>query len=180
MDDAVLIEAALSGDERAFTELYQRHRDAAFRFAYRLRGSVEDAEDLTQQCFMELLRVRFDPGRGTVLRTYLLAIVRNLALKQLRRPEHELVSEDVAADGKGALDRAIARETAQAVREAVAALPHLQREAVVLFEYERLSLAEVAEVTGTDVSVIKARLSRARERLRRALAPLMGKEVDCK
>ncbi len=180
MDDSVLIERAQSGDERAFADLYRRHRDVVFRFAYRLRASVEDAEDLTQQCFMELLRARFDPARGAALRTFLLAIVRNLALKQLRRPEHELIVEDVAADSRGALDQAIASELGQAVREAVATLPHLQREALVLFEYERLSLAEIAAVLGTDVGVIKARLSRARERLRRRLAPLVRKEVDCR
>jgi RNA polymerase sigma-70 factor (ECF subfamily) len=58
-----------------------------------------------------------------------------------------------------------------AVHSAVAALPLLQREAVVLFEFEGLSLEEVAAAAGCDAGTVKSRLFRARERLRRALAP---------
>jgi RNA polymerase sigma-70 factor (ECF subfamily) len=60
------------------------------------------------------------------------------------------------------------------VRRAVAALPPLQRESIILFEYEGMSLAEVAAVCDSDVGTIKARLHRARERLRRGLAPFLA------
>jgi RNA polymerase sigma-70 factor (ECF subfamily) len=60
------------------------------------------------------------------------------------------------------------------VRVAVSELPPLQREAIVLFEYEGLSLAEVASVCETDVGTVKARLHRARGRLRRTLAPYLA------
>jgi RNA polymerase sigma-70 factor (ECF subfamily) len=59
------------------------------------------------------------------------------------------------------------------VREAIFNLPPLQREALILFEYEGLSLNEVAEVAGTDTGAIKARLYRAREGLRRMLRPYL-------
>jgi RNA polymerase sigma-70 factor (ECF subfamily) len=64
-------------------------------------------------------------------------------------------------------------ELATRVREAILSLPPLQREAVILFEYEGLSLNEVAEVAGTDAGAIKARLYRAREGLRRMLRPYL-------
>lgn len=178
MDDSNLLERARNGDEAAFLDLYRQHREPIFRFAYRIRGSVESAEDLTQECFLELLRGRFDPARGTALRTWLLAVVRNLALKQARRSVRELLAEDAEpATEPDALARAIAFETGEAVRAAVAALPLLQREAIVLFEYEGLSLAEIANIVSADVGAVKARLSRARERLRRALAPFFRREV---
>ena len=53
---------------------------------------------------------------------------------------------------------------------AVAELPQLQRETVILFEYEGFTLAEIAEVVSADVGAIKSRLHRARENLRRSLA----------
>jgi RNA polymerase sigma-70 factor (ECF subfamily) len=53
-------------------------------------------------------------------------------------------------------------------------LPPLQREALVLFEFEELSLAEIAEVVGADTGTVKARLHRARQRLKRILAPYMN------
>ncbi len=65
-------------------------------------------------------------------------------------------------------------ESAEAIRAAVAALPPLQREVVVLFEYEDMSLAETAAVCGIDVGTVKSRLHRARGRLRRTLTPLLG------
>jgi RNA polymerase sigma-70 factor (ECF subfamily) len=68
----------------------------------------------------------------------------------------------------------IEEEAAEAVRTAVLALPPLQREAVVLFEYQEMSLADVAAVCECDVGTVKSRLHRARERLRRTLAPLLA------
>ena len=68
----------------------------------------------------------------------------------------------------------IDEEAAEAVRLAVQTLPPLQREAVLLFEYEEMSLADIAAVCETDVGTVKSRLHRARERLRRTLAPFMA------
>jgi len=65
-------------------------------------------------------------------------------------------------------------ETASAVRRAVEALPPLQREAVVLFEYQEMSLADIAAACDIDVGTVKSRLHRARERLRRTLAPQLA------
>lgn len=174
MTDGQLLRRASEGDETAFTCLYSRYRDAVFRFAYRMHGSVEAAEDLTQECFLAILRrpEGFRPDRGS-LATYLFAAVRNLSWKRLRREGREELLDDseVTPDlepGR-ALHHLIERQEAAIVQAAVQALPPLQREVIVLFEYEGLSLADVAQVLGTDVGVVKARLHRARERLRRAL-----------
>ena len=59
------------------------------------------------------------------------------------------------------------------VREAVASLPPMQREALVLFEYEGLALSEIASIIGTDVGAVKSRLYRAREGLRNMLRPYL-------
>ena len=184
MNDSVqeseLLRRAGQGDEAAFLVLYERHRDAVFRFACRVLGSAPLAEDVTQECFLAVLRrpEGFEPGRAA-LRTYLCAIARNLALKQLRRLGQETTTDDPPekTDGGAEADplaRVLEDETADAVRQAVAALPPLQREVVVLFEYEDMSLAETAAVCDIDVGTVKSRLHRARGRLRRALLPLLG------
>ena len=81
-----LIDAARKGREAAFLQLFEEHHLPLYRFAYRLTGSVSDAEDVVQECFMELLRpaCSYDPGR-TSLRTYLFGVVRNQSLKRRRR-----------------------------------------------------------------------------------------------
>lgn len=72
------------------------------------------------------------------------------------------------------LRRLLDEELVAKVREAVADLPPLQREALVLFEYEGLPLSEIADVVGADVGAVKGRLYRARERLRNSLAPYLN------
>ena len=68
----------------------------------------------------------------------------------------------------------ISAERAELVSRAVGELPAFQREALILFEYEDLSLEETAMVTGVEVGTVKARLHRARQALRRRLAPLLA------
>ena len=179
-----LLLKAARGDEAAFLLLYERHRTPVFRFACRMLGSATQAEDVAQECILQVLRrpEAFRAERAS-LRTYLCAIARHLALKQLRRRGQETVVDDppeeasrgtVGAHGGDPLSTVIEEEAAVAVRTAVEALPPLQREAVVLFEYQELSLADIAAVCDVDVGTVKSRLHRARERLRRTLAPLLA------
>ena len=63
-------------------------------------------------------------------------------------------------------------ETAELVGQAVRSLPPLQRESLILAEYEESSLEEIAHLVDAEVGTVKARLHRARENLRRMLAPL--------
>ena len=145
-----------------------------FRFAWRLTGSVATAEDVLQECFLALIEgASFDVDRGS-LRAYLFGIARNLALKRIRLAERESEElEDTEAD-LDPLEDLLSAERSEVVARAVLALPPFQREAIVLFEYEELSLEEIAEVAGIEAGAVKARLHRARETLRRRLAPLIA------
>lgn len=161
-------------------ELYERHRLPIFRFAYRLLGSVETAEDVTHDCFLSLIRRadNFRPDRAA-LRTYLFAAARNLALKHFRNVGRETMLDEMTEEPQFSprhepLRRLLDEELATHVREAVFSLSPLQREALVLFEYEGLSLAEISNITDTEVGAVKARLYRARERLRSMLLPYLS------
>ena len=178
--DELLLERAKAGESAAFLEIYERHRDPVFRFAYRLSGSVERAEDITHDCFLSLLRKpgNFRPGRAT-LRTYLLAAARNLWFKQLRTLDREAELDEFAdarfeSPRRGPLREVLDDELAAAVKEAVSGLPPMQREALVLFEYEGLALHEIAEIAGADVGAIKARLHRARQGLKSSLSTYLN------
>ena len=110
------------------------------------------------------------------MRTYLISAARNLWLKQLRSLGREAALEGFEENqfislDKEPLGRLLDDELAVKVREAVSSLPPMQREALVLFEYEGLSLSEIAGILGTDVGAVKSRLFRAREGLRNALRP---------
>lgn len=174
--DEFLLERARHGDERAFLVLFGRHRDVIFRLAYRLTDA-EAAEDITQECCLGLLTSssRFDPSRGS-LRTYLYAVVRNLARKRYWMHHSDVELDDAAvepavADEPEPVRLLLHREVSLIVQEAVASLPLPQREAFVLFQYEELRLEEIATILDIEVGTVKSRLHRARVRLRKTLTP---------
>jgi RNA polymerase sigma-70 factor (ECF subfamily) len=177
--DELLLERARCGDSAAFQQLYERHRETTFRFACLMLGSVEHAEDVAHDCFLSLIRKpeRFNPGKAS-LRTYLYATARNQISKRMRRIDKEgrlsatAKEKPVLAFGQP-LANLLDMELADKVRNAICRLPQSQREAIVLFEYEDQSLADISVITKTDVGTIKWRLHQARTRLKQELAPYL-------
>jgi len=166
--------------------LYDRHRQPIFRFAYRLIGEVDIAEDVTHDCFLGLIRKpeNFRPDRASLI-TYLFAAARNLALKHFRNSSREagldeLTEEPQLSPRHEPLRQLLDEELAAEIRRAVFSLAPLQREALILFEYEGLSLNEIAEITGTDTGAVKSRLYRARERLKSMLRPYLASDMGHK
>lgn len=152
-------------------QVFDEHHKAVYRFLCRLVGRGDLAEDIAQDCFLAIVRHphRWEESRGGI-RTYLFSIARNLAYKHYRDaregdprldPEQARAIPDARSD----------QELSVVVAQIVSQLPDLQREALLLFEYEGFELAEIAQIVGADVGTVKSRLHRARERLKRALAP---------
>jgi RNA polymerase sigma-70 factor (ECF subfamily) len=159
--------------ETAFILLFERYREVVFRVAYRLTNSPAAAEDITQECFLGLLNSprRFDAAKGS-LRTYLYGAVRNLARKfhGLREGETDL-DETETDDSPAPFLNLVQQEQSLVIEQAITTLPVQQREALILFQYEELSLEEVAAILAIDVGAVKSRLHRARARLKRILTP---------
>ena len=170
--DEKLLEDAANGDTTAFQILYQRYRDPIFRFAFRMLGSVEAAEDVAHDCFLSLITdpSRFDANRAS-FRTYLYAAARYQAAKRYNLFSRETAIDELSEEPAGTdrhepMARVLDGELASEVAAAIASLPPLQREALVLFEYEDLSLKQIGAIVGADPNTVKARLFRAREKLR--------------
>ena len=166
-----LVKAARRGREAAFLQLFDEHHLPLFRFAYRLTGSVADAEDIVQECFLQLLRPECSyDSRRTSLRTYLFGVVRNQALKRLRRSD--LPGEDGrhAGPGRSPEDQALRTELEDVVARAVMQLPDTQREVLILAHYEQMPLAEIAQIMALELGAVKSRLQRARASLKETLA----------
>jgi RNA polymerase sigma-70 factor (ECF subfamily) len=171
--DSALLRDAHDGNESAFLAIYHEHRLPVYQFAWRLTGSATAAEDVTQECFLSLMRgAAFDSRRGN-LRTYLFGTARNLVLRRLRTNTREA---EAAADAPASIDilgDLLETERSELIAGAIAQLPILQREALVLFTFDELSLDQIAQITGVDTGAVKSRLYRARESLRAALSPLL-------
>ncbi len=180
-----LVEAVHAGDAQAFEALMQRYKRPVLNFVYRLLNDAMEAEDAAQDVFVRTYRT-IRKGRlrrsSSAFSTWLFQVARHAALDRLRRrrrhPESSLtpMSEngfEALAPGRTPAQDADAKALSHAIAEAVAALPEKQRTAMVLFEYEGCSQAEVAAVMRCSPKSVEARLSRARRSLRHRLARWM-------
>jgi len=156
------------GDESAFAELFARHRTAVFRYAAHM-GQAGAADDIVQEVFLALLRQlpRIDPSLGT-LQAYLLGIARRLAFKDmahahatgsLDEDEQAPALESPDASPFDDLSRA---ELVAGVRAAIATLPPVYREAIVLCELNEVDYATAAAVMECPIGTVRSRLHRAR------------------
>jgi RNA polymerase sigma-70 factor (ECF subfamily) len=171
VDDAILVQAAQSGDVAAFEEIVRRHQAAVYRVGLRMLGSRADAEDVTQDTFVRAWRSLGRFRAQNALRTWLYRIVTRRCLDTIAARRTTVQLEAAAVDPI-APDPAIVVEQharIEAVMRAVAALPADQRAALVLREFEGLAYAELAEVLGISVASVKGRLHRARLTILRAI-----------
>lgn len=172
-------------DRYRFTELTAPHMAAAYNLAYWITRSRADAEDVVQDAYLRAWR-GFAGFRGGPMLPWLLAIVRNAAYRWMGTHRHarNVVSLDaIYPDGEGnpvsALDLASDAPSAEEgliaagergqLAAALAELPPVLREILVLREIEGLSYRDIAAVTGTQAGTVMSRLSRARAELRRVL-----------
>ena len=179
-DDRDLMRRVQGGDEAALGALMERWELPVKAVIGRIVLNASEAEELAQETFMRVWQQREKFREGAEFRPWVFAVAVNLARNRLRwwrrRPavslqewsETEGDGSGVMGQGEGAgkLERA---ERAAAVRDAVAALPLELREAIVLFEYEQMSQAEIAAVVGATAKAVESRVARAREKLRAAL-----------
>lgn len=161
----------LRKNSQTILELFDAHRVPLFRFAFRMTGSVAEAEDIVQECFLGLLHPesRYDPER-TPARIYLFGAARNQALKRLRRREDSVADAADRADHHSPETEALRAEVADMVADAVMQLPETQREVLILAHYEGIPLPEIAEVMGLEIGAVRSRLQRARSTLKEKLA----------
>ncbi|HEY3397489.1 MAG TPA: sigma-70 family RNA polymerase sigma factor [Armatimonadota bacterium] len=166
-----------------FERLVSQNYERIYGVIWRLVGDCQEAEDLTQDTFVNAYRAR-DGFRGdSHVYTWLYRIAVNLTknrLEQLTRRRAELLlpgddGEEAwlasPEDADSLPERQVENsELGEVVAQAVLQLPAKYREVVILREYEQLSYEDVAEVLGYSVPTIKSRLFRARGMLRRRLA----------
>lgn len=179
-DDETLMGALAADDFHALDALMLRWRRPLHAFLLRHLLNDADAEDLSQETFVRVHRHRARYRAGSRFSTWMFQIALNLARdharKRARRRTDSLETAPAAevaglASSENAPDVAARRsEEASAVREALAELPDDLRSVIVLFEYQNLTHAEIAEVVGTTTKGVESRLYRAREKLRARLA----------
>lgn len=176
-----LLIAAASGDEAASRRIYREHVDRIYRTVARILGSNDgDIDDVVQQTFLAALdsAQRFD-GRSK-LSTYLIGIACRRALDAARDRQRRARWGRLPEWVQDLLPARQARPSDHDERSfATWALSHLspeQRQAFVLHEVEGHTLQEIADMTGTGVSTLHARVQSAKKRLDAVVRPVLGDE----
>jgi RNA polymerase sigma-70 factor (ECF subfamily) len=193
--DLALVIRAAQGDRTAFAALVRRHQRGLFGFLGRMGIGQAQAQDLAQESFLRVWRHlgEFDPRRAA-FSTWLYTIARRLALNWLDRAEHTLLvpsagggdgdeldlagaaAADVRAGGWGddPLQQLDQRRERAWLQAGMRRLPLGDRSLLALAYVHDMSLAQIARIEGVSEAAAKARLHRARGRLREVLVALDG------
>ena len=175
--DEQLMLAFCRGSKEAFAELFARYKQPLFGFFRRRVADPEQAEELTQETFLAVLRAssRYEPS--ALFRTYLYAI----GLKILRAHRRKMAFRATFLGTETESREPVSQVTIDAevlLRQAVGKLEHVDREVLMLREFEQLSYAEIAELLHLPANTVRSRLFRARMALRDLLAAPVPKSAS--
>jgi len=178
--EADLLVKARGGSLFAFEEIVKRYQRRVYGMAYRIVRRHDLADDVAQEAFIRAFRAlpSFDPTRP--FGPWIGRIAANLAINHVRSPEareEELPDghAEIPTPAEGPLDHVLDGEARQMLNRALDTLPAEQRAVFVLRAVEGLSYREIAESLDISMGTVMSRLSRAREKLRAALAPYLGR-----
>lgn len=176
--DVDLVARHRAGDGRAFDEVYVRYSGMVYGLALRLSANPQEAEDLTQDVFLRIYRHLAGFRGGSSLKTWVYRVALNQCRSRFARfrpPTQGLFEEGVEEapqlrdPSRGPEEVAMSSDTARLISEALARLPLVFREAVVLRDLEGLAYEEIADATGVRVGTVRSRIARGREQLRQLL-----------
>lgn len=172
LGEPLLIARARSGDQHAVRALYDTHVDRLFRLAWRMTGDEELAREYTQQAFIRAFRSLHAYRGEASFGTWLHRVTVNVTLSGLRqvRRTREVEQELETASPGPVMPQDSDPMLRQRIEDALESLPELYREAVVLHDIEGFTHNEIAGILSIPSGTSKARLSRARARLRHVLA----------
>jgi RNA polymerase sigma-70 factor (ECF subfamily) len=179
-NESKLIEQSLSGDPEAYAALVNQHQTMIRAMAFRMTGSLDDAEELAQDAFLRAYQQLGSFGGGSKFSTWLCKIAINLSLDWRRRESRR---EDIhlkwAADtiSENSPDGSFPDELSRRVQDALNRLPTKQRAAIVLTVYENQTHAEAAKTLGCTEATISWRVFAARQKLKRLLKDLPHEEA---
>lgn len=184
--ESELVQRAKAGDVPAFETLYRSYNNRIYNFARQITGSAEDAGDIVQESFIKawnsLPGLRQESTFGIWLHRIALNLSRDFLKKRGRElsinlgTDGEVVELQVEDPSPNPEHTVISSETQAAVRRAVETLSADHRLVVTMHHLEGMDVESIARIMGISKGTVMSRLSRAREALRRKLAPHVGGE----
>jgi len=176
MTDDALMQRVREGDDAAFGEIVDRYKDSLVNYLTHLVRSRDRAEEIAQDAFVRLYRSAANYREREKLGPYLFRIATNITVSEIRRARrwnlllprlHASTAPSIAAPDANLITDEIQRQVAAALER----LPIKYRAPLVLYEIEEWSYEEIGAALALRNGTVKSRISRARELMRRQLAP---------
>ncbi len=182
----VLVDRAKNGDVQAFQDLYSVFGERIFNYIYRLCGSREDAEDLTQDTFIQAFRKLGTLKENKKIQSWLYRIAQNNVYQKFRskRPQTESLDQDDAQELSEAQNRttprknpeesALAEELEELIEEVIQSLPDKYRQVFVLAAIHKMSYQEISQIVNRSLASVKSDIHRARVVVRDQIKEYLG------
>jgi len=177
--DGYIINKCLNGEPEAFGVLVDRYRASMFALAYSKLNSFEDAEDVTQEAFIQAYKNLRMLKQYDSFHAWLYSITSNLC-KKLKIQQSKFPDSEFIEDQTPGMMRKVAMNSyrddsmLESIRDALDSLPQVYREVLTLHYLGGMSSDEMAETIGTSPSAIRQRLSRARMQLKEEVIAMMS------
>jgi RNA polymerase sigma-70 factor, ECF subfamily len=161
--------------ELAFTELYKRYSSRVYAYCRRFLGNKDTAKDVFQETFINFLEHAKVDNEVNNVPAYLLKIARSQCINHVRDDKDTISYVDFLDVKYGYKDdfQTDREELLNLITVAIDLLPAELKDIFILREYEGLSYAEIAEITNLEISNLKIRLYRAKQRIRELLQPYL-------
>lgn len=176
-DDKILLQKLYSGNEEAFNKLYNTYWENLFIYVARIVESEEDAEDIVQETFVTLWKIRSKVLDIQSIKAYLIVMARNQALKHMLNNKNKQAYLDsfaqFAVKYENTIEQAvIANELSSLIDEEISSLPSKMQEIFILSRKEELSYKEIASKLGISDLTVKKQISNSIKQLRLKLGSL--------
>lgn len=181
LSDDDLMRQYQKGEALAMDELVRRYKNPIYRFACRLCVNAHEAQDVAQEVFLRLHQYKDNFSPQGKFSSWLFSIAHNLCVSRLRRRKWWAIwprmpdcpDEPVETESPHPSPDAVVEvnETQSKVKECIGALPFLQREALILREYENLDYRDIARILKKPQGTVKTLIYRARQNLKTKLLP---------
>ena len=184
LDDNHYIDRVLSGDVSAYALLVAKHKNLVFSIALKILNNREDAEEITQDCFVKVFHSLKTFEKKSRFSTWLYRIVYNAAISKTRKKRLEVVpmddqmihnySENEVSEGIYDLDPEVQK---MLIEKAMRKLSEDESLLITLFYNAENSIEEISSITGLSISNVKVRLHRIRKKMHDELAAMMNKAL---
>lgn len=171
MDERELIIKIQSGDMNAFSQLFEKYKDEAFKYSYLITGNEHISEDIVQEAFINCYNKITSLKKQEQFKSWFFKMLTRIAWRYLKKEKKSIPIDNIfekADDEKNdeSINQYIRKEQADILHEEIGKLDIKQKTVIILYYFNDLTVKEIAKIMGCFEGTVKSRLYSARKKLK--------------